>query len=138
MPRARIVRDVAGMFYGIAIECPGCGQGHLLPTRWSPDGTTPSPAVQGRAQWDFNGNLDRPTFSPSLLVRTGHHSPGRKGDCWCTWNAKHPGEPAPFVCGICHSFIRDGRIQFLNDCTHALAGQTVDLPELMESEGAGS
>lgn len=23
----------------------------------------------------------------------------------------------------------DGRIQFLNDCTHALAGQTVDLPD---------
>jgi len=33
---------------------------------------------------------------------------------------------------ICHSFIRDGKIQFLGDCTHALAGQTVDLPELPE------
>jgi hypothetical protein len=30
---------------------------------------------------------------------------------------------------ICHSFVTDGRIQFLNDCTHSLAGQTVDLPD---------
>jgi hypothetical protein len=27
---------------------------------------------------------------------------------------------------------RPGRIQFLGDCTHALAGQTVDLPEIQE------
>ncbi len=30
---------------------------------------------------------------------------------------------------ICHSFVTDGRIQFLSDCTHPLAGQTVDIPE---------
>ncbi len=29
---------------------------------------------------------------------------------------------------VCHSFLTDGRIQFLDDCTHAMAGQTVDLP----------
>jgi hypothetical protein len=29
---------------------------------------------------------------------------------------------------VCHSFVVDGRIQFLGDCTHHLAGQTVDLP----------
>jgi hypothetical protein len=31
---------------------------------------------------------------------------------------------------ICHCFIRDGQIQFLLDCTHALAGQTVPLPPI--------
>lgn len=35
-------------------------------------------------------------------------------------------EPTP---KICHSFITDGEIQFLNDCTHKLAGHTVDLLE---------
>jgi hypothetical protein len=30
---------------------------------------------------------------------------------------------------VCHSFVTDGKIQFLGDCTHALAGQTVELPE---------
>jgi hypothetical protein len=30
----------------------------------------------------------------------------------------------------CHLFLTDGRLQYLGDCTHALAGQTVPLPEL--------
>lgn len=30
----------------------------------------------------------------------------------------------------CHSFIEGGRIRFLSDCSHALAGQTVELPEI--------
>lgn len=29
---------------------------------------------------------------------------------------------------VCHSFVTDGCIQYLGDCTHRLAGQTVDLP----------
>lgn len=33
-------------------------------------------------------------------------------------------------CVVCHSFVTAGRIEFLPDCTHALAGQTVDLPEI--------
>jgi hypothetical protein len=32
----------------------------------------------------------------------------------------------------CHSFIRNGQIQFLSDCHHELAGKTVDLPEVEE------
>ncbi len=28
-----------------------------------------------------------------------------------------------------HSFVVDGHIQFLGDCTHELAGQTVDIPD---------
>jgi len=55
-------------------------------------------------RWSFNNNFDAPTFSPSLL---------------CTKD-----EPAR----RCHSFITDGRIQFLNDSYHALKGTTVDLP----------
>ena len=31
---------------------------------------------------------------------------------------------------VCHSFVTDGRIQFLGDCTHDLAGHTVELPDL--------
>jgi hypothetical protein len=34
---------------------------------------------------------------------------------------------------VCHSFVTDGRIQFLGDCTHALANQTFDLPGWEES-----
>lgn len=59
--------------------------------------------------WGFNGNGDAPTFTPSIFVNPPH--------------AHNPGRPS------CHSFVTDGRIQFLSDCTHALAGQTVDLPD---------
>lgn len=59
--------------------------------------------------WTYNGDGNSPTIRASILVR-GHND--LVGDF------------------ICHSFVTDGKIQFLNDCTHALAGQTVELPEL--------
>jgi hypothetical protein len=61
------------------------------------------------SRWTFNRNFDRPTFTPSLHVKMEF------GD----------GSPT----AICHSYVTDGRIQFLPDSTHALAGKTVDLPE---------
>ncbi|MEO7016286.1 MAG: hypothetical protein ABI067_07055 [Leifsonia sp.] len=30
----------------------------------------------------------------------------------------------------CHSFITDGKIKYLSDCNHHLAGQTIDLPKI--------
>lgn len=96
--------------------CPGCGENH---------------AINGG--WTMTGGDERPTLNPSVLVRSGHFVTGRADDasCWCTYNAeqREKGEPeAPFQCSVCHSWIRDGQIQFLDDSTHALAGQTVDLP----------
>jgi hypothetical protein len=38
----------------------------------------------------------------------------------------YPG-PQRRIDKVCHSLIRDGQIQFLTDCTHELAGQTVPL-----------
>lgn len=52
--------------------------------------------------WTFNGDMVKPTFKPSLMV-----------------NRSCPDQ--------CHSFITDGKIQFLGDCKHELAGQTVDM-----------
>lgn len=63
------------------------------------------------ASWQFNGDFKKPTFSPSVLVH-------------------YPNQPKTFYC--CHSFIKDGMIQFLGDCTHDLAGQTVAIGELPE------
>ena len=40
-------------------------------------------------------------------------------------------EPRPYVC---HSFVREGKIEFLGDCTHALKGQTVDLNDVVEDD----
>lgn len=96
--------------------CPGCNGTHVVKT--------------GAGGWGYNGNADRPTFTPSILIRTGHHAEGHKpgAACWCTYNAQHPDKPPVFTCGVCHSFVTDGQIQFLGDCTHPLAGQTVPLP----------
>ena len=60
--------------------------------------------VAGPGAWGYNGNREAPTFTPSVKVTM----------------------PPSDYC--CHSFVTDGRIQFLSDCTHHLAGQTVDLP----------
>jgi hypothetical protein len=65
--------------------------------------------VTGPKAWGWNQRLDLPTLTPSVLCR------------W-TWGEQHEQR-------VCHSFVRDGRIEFLGDCTHKLAGQTVDLPE---------
>lgn len=62
-------------------------------------------------RWSFNGDLKRPTVKPSLLVHPGNNT------------------------HRCHSFITDGRIRFLSDCGHALAGQTVDLGPVWPDEG---
>ncbi|MGC4033677.1 MAG: hypothetical protein QM754_18485 [Tepidisphaeraceae bacterium] len=40
---------------------------------------------------------------------------------------KEPDTKWPFTCYRCHSFVRDGQIEFLGDCTHELAGKTVPL-----------
>lgn len=60
-------------------------------------------------KWGYNGNEDSPTFTPSILARRGPN--GSK---------------------VCHSFVTDGQIRFLDDCTHALAGKTVTLPDIKE------
>lgn len=53
----------------------------------------------------FNGDYENPTFHPSVLVTTPNPKKDRK----------------------CHSFVKDGMIQYLEDCTHDLAGKTVKL-----------
>jgi hypothetical protein len=88
-----------------------------------------SPQDAGRAPWGFNGDLERPTFTPSILMRRGHFADQTPpADCWICKRAASMGTTS--ICCICHSFVADGRIRFLDDCTHALAGQTVDLPEI--------
>jgi len=94
--------------------CPGCEEMHVVTSSWT-----------------FNGDYDKPTFSPSVLVTNGHYVPGQvHTTCWCTYNEEHKDDPAPFTCERCHSFVINGQIHFLSDCTHKLAGQIVDLKEM--------
>lgn len=95
--------------------CPGCNEVHAV--------TVERPSGQkGRPVWGWNGNVEKPTFTPSVLVRTGRAvNPSHEPE---------PGDPPE----VCHSFVRDGQIEFLGDCKHALAGKTVDLPRKWEGE----
>lgn len=58
----------------------------------------------GKPWWSFNGDVENPTVHPSVAV-TMHD-------------------------GFCHFFIKDGKMQFLNDCTHRLAGNTVEMENI--------
>lgn len=92
-----------GSPYGVSFDCPGCAVTHIVPTT-------------GLTAWEFNGNFDRPTLMPSILVYD-HDIMLEDGTKGRTFR--------------CHSYVTDGRIQFLGDCTHPLAGKTVDLPEIV-------
>lgn len=116
MNRVRKFCDSDGKHLGYTFECPGCGEMHAVYT----DNAKPG------ANWQFNGSLERPTFSPSILVRGTQRQSDEEIDRIMKGEKI---EPRPRVC---HSFVTDGRIQFLGDCTHALAGQTVELPEVGE------
>ena len=101
----------------LAFLCPGCSMMHQIAV-----GSGPGP------RWSWNGDAERPTFSPSILVRYDHWVPPADT---LEMSAKiRAGEVTQTqVHDVCHSFVTDGRIQFLGDCTHALAGQTVDIPD---------
>jgi hypothetical protein len=73
------------------VHCPACGCGHGLRV-----GQADEP------NWTFNGDMEKPSFNPSLSVSGANNS-------------------------VCHSMITDGMITYFGDSTHALAGKTVPL-----------
>ena len=96
---------------GFGHWCPGCGYGHEIDTE--------QPNSQG-AKWKFDGDMQNPTFAPSVNIRWGRYADPNHDD------GGHG--------GICHYIITKGKIQFCSDCTHALRGQTVDLPEIPDGK----
>jgi len=98
----------------IGFWCPGCDKIHVVRVN-SPE----------RPCWGWNGSAERPTFAPSILVR-GVRSLTDEQHAHYMATGELP-DPVPLVC---HTFVVDGQIQFLGDCTHALAGQTVPIPPL--------
>ena len=97
--------DAYGVFY-----CPGCKRGHTV-------------RIVGGGAWSWNSDTSRPTLSPSVLVTYSGPDAGEVRD----------GDRSPPA--VCHSFVREGQIEFLSDSTHDLAGQTVPLAPLPESYG---
>jgi len=77
--------------------------------------------VDAPNSWTWDGNEAAPTISPSIKVMYGDRADEKNGR-------------------VCHSFVRAGRWEFLADCTHALAGQTVPmvpLPDWLNDDYVG-
>lgn len=85
----------------IYFHCPGCNTLH--PYRVKGD------ATRGPI-WGYNENVDKPTFTPSLLVSSSRPE------------------------SRCHLFVTDGRIQYLGDCFHELKNTTIDMMDIPEPE----
>lgn len=98
------VRDHGDEYEAVVIWCPA-------PMRSSIQGECGlhilpiSGDASKRPVWEFDGNLEAPTIRASILTRGGENR-------------------------VCHSFVTAGRWEFLGDCTHALAGQTVPMVSL--------
>ncbi len=99
-------------------KCPGCGDHHGV---WIKD----TPGDGPRALWAWNGSREKPTFTPSILAQRTMHEPPVTPENIDEWKRKPWVQTA--VKQVCHSYVTDGMIQFLGDCTHALAGQAVPL-----------
>lgn len=78
--------------------CPGCNEPHGIPI--------PNDKNERKVFWDFNGDMEKPTFSPSVKITLDKNGPR-----------------------ICHYILTGGMLQFCGDSTHALAGKTVPLPD---------
>lgn len=59
---------------------------------------------EGTGNWMWNGCVEKPTLRPSILNDFRPHNSLR-----------------------CHTWITDGQVIFLDDCTHELRGKTLDL-----------
>lgn len=76
--------------------CPGCKNYHEV--------TVERGSQYAGPVWEWNGDMEKPTFSPSILCNQGNERQ-------------------------CHLFVREGKIEYLSDCTHELAGKTVEMEE---------
>jgi|SRR5271157_470243 len=90
--------------------CPACDEMHPLPDRWQ-----------------FNGNLEKPTFIPSFR-HTGYKKHIENGvwtDPW--WDRDAAGNVIP---SCCHYVLTDGVMNFCNDCTHGMSNEKIPMPNL--------
>ncbi|MDE2098879.1 MAG: hypothetical protein KGL39_16620 [Patescibacteria group bacterium] len=101
--KAKPVKLVSGEGY---IGCPTEEATHITLNFPGPVGLLTLPVILGGTRagtgcWTWNGSVDKPTLRPSVLT---------------TCHAYR-----------CHTWVNDGQAQFLDDCSHELRGQTVDM-----------
>ena len=91
----------ASVTCGYHFFCPGCKTIHgFRIVNYDPNANPPLPT------WTFNGDLEKPTFSPSLLYQKENGAKQR-----------------------CHLFMTNGELHFCGDSEHELAGKVVPIPD---------
>lgn len=90
--------------------CAACKSGHTYPVKG---------ALKGHS-WTFDGSIDKPSFEPSMLIFTPAQGLGNQHVPQAT---------------VCHYYLRNGRIEYQQDCPHTYAGKTVPLEPIPEDYG---
>lgn len=97
--------------------CPGCQEFHVFTCNgklWPSTGAT----------WNFDGNLENPTVTPSINIGWGKQADPN-------WVEPEGEDAAINWSGRCHSTITEGKISFAKDSTHILSGQRdIELPDI--------
>lgn len=96
---------------GIALWCPACSDYHHLSDLWT---------------WDKNEEF--PTINPSIKVM------GKQ------WEKESPFYKPAFIdvpyagITVCHSYVKNGKWEYLPDSNHTLSGQTVSVVPIPEDD----
>lgn len=88
----------------LVFVCPGCKEEELDSSGLH---MIPVNSLTKTPAWEWDSNLEFPTLSPSILTRQG-------------LDFKF----------VCHSFLKAGVFQYLDDCTHSLKGLFVPMVPL--------
>lgn len=120
-PKLRLSRPGVYMHY-----CPGCKSRHFIYT---------TPQAPGGPVWTYGNDPFKPTFHPSIHI--WYKNPTCTDEEADRIHKKREGgdrsEEVPWVqVTVCHYFLKEGMLEFLNDCQHELKGKTVELPDIPE------
>jgi hypothetical protein len=102
---------------GLTYWCQGCKGVHGIRTK-------------GPESWEWNGDVDKPVFIPSVLTR-GIQEPTEEE--WV--RIKAGDQTVERREQRCHTFVgyngaQPGEVIFLGDCTHSMAGTVQPFPDL--------
>jgi hypothetical protein len=96
MAKVKKLKKTGGLGPDYSFYCPGCRTEHFIWTKQTKFVKCIS---------EFNGDVDKPTFLPSIMIRHGLNM-------------------------ICHSYITEGTIHFLGDCIHEFSGQSLPMEDI--------
>lgn len=104
MAKIKIIHEENGLITAI-FNCPACNDIHAFKYYSDPFKYTNT----DKDPWKFNYNFDRPIIRPSISVDAGNSNINYK----------------------CHSYVEEGFIKYLDDCSHAMKGLSIELPDII-------